>query len=530
MLSYDALYAALHIDGSALEDHYLDVLADTLQSEGSLEGRTTKDTYMSALIKAIPTIRTDEVQHDADVAASLDAIFESFIHEGDDDGKISGDVVVAAFSLFSSSTAIGTSIKGLLDLYDVDHSGGLEVPELTEFLLATMGLRNALLPREGDTTLSKVLLFKEAEAAAAKLMGEFDADGNGMIDPMEFELWLERTLEVNRQEAADECTYWEVSGPKGIKPRVSPTLPGVSVKDLKFFTGTVLEISAAVVKEIKSVPITFLKLRDGRGWVFDRTPKRPEQILMTKAADGMGVLSKAERDQLLKDRIAKGAVVDDDEKMTEEEAKMYELLSKSLSLEDSIAATDNGSGLKLLHAVQAAGVEWCDEIPPPELPRQRIACELALVAGAIPIPPPITEGPWPAENARCCSSFLSPPTPTITPHTTSRLHKNHATLSSLFSLSLSLSLSLSSISFSLSLSLHPTHSLSLSLSLSQQVAQYQKMQSTLEDIVSIATDCEMDSLLAIINAAKCFKKYDHDHSHTISASELMNLFSDMDRR
>jgi hypothetical protein len=56
------------------------------------------------------------------------------------------------------------------------------------------------------------------------------------------------------------------------------------------------------------------------------------------------------------------------------------------------------------------------------------------------------------------------------------------------------------------------------------------MQSTLEDIVSIATDCEMDSLLAIINAAKCFKKYDHDHSHTISASELMNLFSDMDRR
>jgi len=184
MPSFEETYA--HFHSEPVDNDFLATIADRIEEKGEgSDGRVTKAEYISVI--------NEVVSGSKKCPRALSAMFDAFAANtlSSTDNKVNGDVIVAGLSLFCGTHATRHSCNALVELYDVDHSGGLELPELTEFLLATATMKNVL-PRAGASgaPLSHKQLFQKAETDAAAVMRRFDSNHNGMIDPDEFATWL----------------------------------------------------------------------------------------------------------------------------------------------------------------------------------------------------------------------------------------------------------------------------------------------------------------------------------------------------
>ena len=82
--------------------------------------------------------------------------------------------------------------------------------------------------------------------------------------------------------AADESniTRWQVVGSK-IHARATAELPGTKSGG-QHVRGEVVEVSSTLTKRVgaKKVRVTFLELANGKGWLFDRIARKPQDVLM----------------------------------------------------------------------------------------------------------------------------------------------------------------------------------------------------------------------------------------------------------
>ena len=124
--------------------------------------------------------------------------------------------------MFGSHQNGDAAVQVIFDLYDTDASGGLDLVELEDYLLAVHMMSEAM--KDGHT--SDAELAELAHSCATEMLTVMDTDKDGVVSPAEFRAWIARNAQVAGElDAANAETHTDEGKAEADLSSVSFKLP-----------------------------------------------------------------------------------------------------------------------------------------------------------------------------------------------------------------------------------------------------------------------------------------------------------------